>query len=245
MLLSDVDIKEKIANGDIEIVDSANQPLIDKQGRERDDRRLQSHGYDLRPEAIQNWKGEDWHKLADGENYPLKPDDFVVVQTYERVRVSPNIAATISAMARQTLLGLAHISTTVHPGWAFAEKDPEPFYVAVANLSRATLYLNRNEGFCRLMFYETKSPARKLAPTKEQVKAGMDNAIFELKKQYGWRAQLTGWLLIVLVVGFAAALLYGAYASDPGYLGISIPPVVALLTVVLAWLRRKFNIVPP
>lgn len=230
-MLGDQDSKEKIQAGEIVLVEPGGRSVIDTvAGHERSQGQLQAHGYDLRPEAIQDWSGSDWHRLQQGKDYPLMPRSFVVVRTHERVQASNNAAATISAMARKTLLGLTHVSTTVHPGWAASEEDPEPFFVAVANPSRAPITLSSGEGFCRSVFFETKTPATLPPPSIQSVRAGMDEAMFILRKRFGKRAKITGWALIFLCVILAGAILYFIQPANPGLLGIGIPHKCSFFT---------------
>lgn len=244
-MLSDRDIIAKIASGEIEIVDPSGISVIEpKTGREREPGQLQSHGYDLRIEAVYPWGSDDWHELQPGETYTLQPSEFIAVKTYERVRLCGHIAATIHAMARRTLLGLIHISTTVHPGWAETEEEgPQPFYIAVSNISKAPIKLGRGQQFCRVLFHELVSEAALPPPNLSMIKRDFEDIRYNLAKKYGIRNKVLGWLILFLSVVLAGLILFTIESYVPQYISMSIALVVAVLSLVMAAIRRRFNIV--
>jgi deoxycytidine triphosphate deaminase len=242
-MLSNSDIVEKIRSGEIEIVTPDEQPVIDPAtGHERETGQLQAHGYDIRAEAVYDWSKPHWHILEQGEEFTLNPGQFLAIRTYERFRLSPNIAATIHSMARHTLLGLIHISTTVHPGWAQSEDSPKPFIIAVANISKAPIKIGVRETFCRLLFYETRTPATMASPTLDMVRKRFDKAKYQLSKRYGKQAQTMGWLLLLISIAVAAGILAVIQNLWPQYMVIAIPLLIILLGIILEWIRKRFNI---
>lgn len=247
-LLSDVEILEKISSKEIELVDPSGTAIIDpgsgKVTQKLEHDPLQAMGYDLSVGEVYRWGSADWTELKEGEDFILQPREFAAVKTYEHIRLSNSIAATVHSMARNTLLGLGSISTTIHPGWAKFEKTPKAIVVAVVNVSNAPLTLKLRQSFCRVMFYELSKPASNPAPTLNEVQDLFNKARYGLAKQYGLRSRILGWAWIVVATAAAAALLVLVSRYRPDYSTVAVAVVVALLSVLLAAIRRKYDIAP-
>lgn len=143
-MLSDADIQVKIGSKDISISNFEEDSLTPV-------------GYDLRVGG----RGFSWTKLEEisvGKGNPLKiePNDTVVIETYESVRLSKDISGTLHAMATLTLRrGLSHISTTVDPGWA------GKLLVSLHNNLSIPVELNYKDPFCTICLYQVQSAALK------------------------------------------------------------------------------------
>lgn len=242
-MLSDVAIIEKIKAGEIQITDPDGKSVINtKTGAEIVPGLLQAHGYDLRAEAIYKWGAmEDFQKLEQGDEIIIQPNQFVVIKTFERIRLSRNIGATIHSLARLTLLGMSHISTTIHPGWAENDDEPEQLTVAVYNVSRVKISLPALSPICRAVFFEVV-PASRPAPTSMQVRERFELVKHKMRDKYSSKTKLTGIVWLVLSTTVAASILLGIGIRFPAYvLGFSIPIVTTLLSLLITYLRRRYN----
>jgi len=242
MLLSDQAILERIRTGDIQLVGPDGQPVINPTtGRERELGQLQAHGYDLRVNRVFSWGTNSWIDLADGERYTIKPGEFVVVGTYERIRLSRNVAATVHAMARMTIAGLNHISTTVHPGWAEDEPEPRYLLVAVSNVSKAPLTIKRRQRFCRLLFYDVSPSSVTAAPNLEMIKRRFYDIRATMQPRYARVNIVKGVGLVVIVVSAAAVSLWLVALRFPNISQAATGVIVAVLTLALTEIIRKYN----
>lgn len=242
MLLSDVQIREYVRKGEIELVDPECQPVMNPEtGREREPGQLQTHGYDLRINRVFSWGTNSWIELADGERYTIAPGEFVVIDTYERIRLGNSVAATVHAMARKTLSGLNHISTTVHPGWA--ENEPNPLYllVAVFNVSKAPVLVERRERFCRLLFWEMSSEPTTPPPNLNMVAKEFRNVRDIMEPRYARTNKMKAAALAAgsVVVAIATLLLVSSFW--PQLSGAVTSIVVALLTLALNEVTRRYR----
>jgi len=242
VLLSDQTICERIRSGDIQIVGPDGKPVINLDtGLEREPGQLQAHGYDLRVNRVFSWGSNRWIDLADGEHYSVKPGEFVIVGTYERLRLTRRVAATVHALARMTIAGLSHISTTIHPGWAEDEPDPLYLLVAVCNISRAPIRLERRQRFCRLLFWDVSAPATTAAPNLAIVAERFNRIRAVMQPRYS-RANLirmTG--LIVGAVITAVAVIWLVAEHFPRLSHPATGIVVAMLTFAVGEVRRRYS----
>lgn len=243
MFLSDADILEKIVSGEICILDPTGESVIDTTTKqERDPGQLQNHGYDLRAEKYHRWGDTDWVELKTGEKIEIKPHETLVISTYERLKLKPNISGTVHTRARNTLLGLAHISTTIHAGWANLEEKGLPLYLGVCNLSKTPFLLEKHDPICRVLFYELKTPAKSPPPSLKQVEKDFADAKSKMAKSYSRSRTGWGWAYIVFSTVAAVIVLVLVQSYLPQYGSIAIPLVVSLLTVTIAFIRRRFSL---
>lgn len=241
MVLSDEGIIERIRTGDIELVDPNGQPVINpKTGDEREPGQLQAHGYDLRVDRVFSWATNSWRDLANGESYAIKAGQFVVIGTYERIRLTRKVAATVHAMARMTLAGLSHISTTVHPGWSQAEPEPHYIIVAVSNVSRSPITIEHRQPFCRLLFYDVSPSAKRPAPNLNIVAQRFNRVRNAMQPRYARKNSVTGVGLVLAAVVVAAVILWAAASYHPHLSRPATGVVVAILTLVLTSLQRRY-----
>lgn len=243
MLLSNLDIIQKIIEKEIVIEEPDGTSVIDIPTKsERRPGQLQGHGYDMRVGAIYSWQNRKWNELQNGEHYDVKPGEFLLVRTYEHILLGKQVSATISSLARHTLPGLSHISTTIHPGWCGKGDKTEQLIVAIQNISRITVTLTQGSAFCRLMFFQLAQKATLPPPDLDQVMREFQGYRIRLEKQYSRQRKVIGWLLIVMSVAFAAVILWWIEHQYSNYTNISIPVVVAVLTIWLGYVRRRYNI---
>ena len=90
--------------------------------------------------------------LEDHEFVELKPGDFVLGITRERIKLSPNIMGLLSGRSRFARAGLmVHISSNiVHPG------SNNRQVLEIANLGRHTIHLYPGVRICQIVFMEVK-----------------------------------------------------------------------------------------
>jgi deoxycytidine triphosphate deaminase len=176
-------IIEAVKRGDLVIEDPGGRKLIDPtDGTPARDAGLDAHGYILHARRVCSWrKGfsakEPWIDLKKAEKFVLRPKESVLIETYERLSLSRKICGTIHSLARLTLLGISHISTTVHPGWGTDEKGPQPLRIAICNLGHLTIEIRDKEPIARIIFHESETNAQTNAPLPEEVFQRVDNAI--------------------------------------------------------------------
>jgi deoxycytidine triphosphate deaminase len=242
MILSHLDIVEKVRLGEIVIKDPSGEEIIKrKTGEVRDEEQLQSHGFDLKIEAVYRWGRDKWEIVGKDDTVKIAPGEFLAIRTFEHIQLDMNIAATVHTIARKSLLGLSPISTTVHAGWA-KQEAPQPLLVAVHNVSKKTLRLKQREGFCRLIFHEVKTEATKQAPRLDEVGEDFEVAKGLLAKAYGIRRRVLGMLLIALLILFVIGLLFLIQEYAPERLIIGLSVVLPLLTIGVNYLRKRFNV---
>lgn len=240
-MLSDVEIKDLIESGEIEMFDPSGVPVIYK-GGERDVGQLQAHGYDLRVERVYSFKKRRWIELKDARPYKIRPNEFVIVATYERLRLSNRVGATLNSLARETLDGLSHDPTTIHPGWAANEPSPAYLMVAVKNNSPMPVMLGYGKRFCRVVFFKLGRASQLPAPSLADVKKNFRNLELEATRYSGIRARLTGWALFLLSIAGAAYVLYIVVQNLPALSAAVIAVVVVLLSTLISWIRNRFQI---
>jgi dCTP deaminase len=97
------------------------------------------------------------HRLTDEKPYPLKPQQFILGRTLERVelpvdRGMPHLAARIEGKSSRARCGLmVHFTApTVHPGWA------GPLTLEMINLGPMTLLLRPGMHIAQLIIEEVR-----------------------------------------------------------------------------------------
>ena len=155
--LVDPQIVDAVKEGELVIQDPDGREMLQKDGTRARDAQLDAHGYILRARLICSWRNgnnEDWISLKEKNTYTLRPQEQVFIETYEHFYLCPSICGTIHALARLTLLGLSHISTTVHPGWGSPEK-PEALRIAITNMGQVPWVISDKEPIARMVFHES------------------------------------------------------------------------------------------
>lgn len=203
-------IVEAVKRGDLRIEDPDGRPLVDpRSGRLARDAGLDAHGYILHARHVCSWRKspteEAWINLKKAGKFELHPKELVLIETYERLSLSPHICGTIHALARLTLLGLSHISTTVHPGWGTDESGPQPLRIAIYNLGDVKVPIQDKEPIARIIFYESEVDASINAPFPEEVFQRAERAIKQhkeeaVREQRFWRQTILLFITIFLLI---------------------------------------------
>jgi len=114
-------------------------------------------GYDLR---VGKWgvslKNKSETLIEKEGKISIGPNDTVVIETYESIRLSPNFSGTVHSMV--TLLsafGITHISTTIDPG------SDGPLLVQFSNPRPIAMELAFQQPFCTVCFHRMESTAVK------------------------------------------------------------------------------------
>lgn len=242
MLLSDTGIINRIKQGTLKIVDPNGKSVIDPNtGQEAETKQLEPHGCDLRINRVFSWRKGDWVNLNKAEKYKLKPGEMVVVETYERLCLSKDVAATVHSRARMSLLGYSAISTTIHPGWCEGE-EPAPLEVAISNIGRGLLELKYKDPLCRLLFYTVEPSANRPAPSLKQVTEMFDFAREHMSERVNRKRMVTGWAILFFALLAATFIIFSLRSVDT----LLLAPVATIIGVFLTWilgrLRENFNI---
>lgn len=176
-VLFDQQIVDAVKEGQLRIEDPGGRPLIDPaSGATASDAGLDVHGYLLHVRRIYSWREGKWISLKGGKTYAVKPDEFIITETYEKFSFSRKICGTIHALARLTLQGISHISTTVHPGWG--AKSPDVFRIAIKNVGSSSITIRDKQEIARLLFWQGSEPASLLnPPSSDDIFQYMEEAI--------------------------------------------------------------------
>jgi len=143
-MLSDTDIKDELDKKEGIVID----PF--------DDSCLTPVGYDLRVgEWAFSWKDKCGVEINQGRSIRIKPNDTMVIETHESVKLPKNIGATIHSRATKVCFGLSHISTTVDPGWS------GKMLVSIHNHRDSAIRLRFKDSFCTVCFYRMQSSSVK------------------------------------------------------------------------------------
>ncbi|MDW0115023.1 hypothetical protein QT711_17825 [Sporosarcina saromensis] len=99
------------------------------------------------------WRVSDKQSAVIGNVIEIPPNDTVCIYTQEAIWVSRRLGGTYHPRVSLVSKGLAHISTTLDPGWAGIS------LVAVNNPSEKTIEIRVGESFVSLMLYYLKTPS--------------------------------------------------------------------------------------
>lgn len=178
-ILMDIQIVQAVRDGELQIVDPGGRPLIEAgTGTRAEDSGLDAHGYVLHLRKLYSWREGKWISLKGGRSYVLHPDEFIIAETYEKLSLGRNVCATIHALARLTLQGISHISTTVHPGWGAS--SPEVLRIGIRNVAPWPITLRDKQRIARMLLWRSSSPAQLVsAPTARDIFQYMDAIIGE------------------------------------------------------------------
>ena len=170
----DQQIIEAVKGGDFVIEDPGGRKLIYSDGRKARDAGLDAHGYVLHARRIYSRhkaanRNEEWINLKTAKGFTFQPKELILIETYERISLSRKICGTIHSLARLTLLGFSHISTTVHPGWSEAVGSPQPLRIAIYNMGDLQVEIRDKHPIARMLLHQSEVGAEISAPTPEEV----------------------------------------------------------------------------
>jgi len=216
-VLTDPGIARKLLSRELRIVDSSTDEdvfTVDDSGRvvELEEGQLDAHGYKLRAGDLYSWRVGGWANLKKSRYYDVRPGESVIIRTRERLALPLDIVGTVHSLARLTLAGFSHTSTSVHPGWGTGRGGPAPLCVEVHNVGMSRLRISYGERFCRVIFFLAAAKAVIRAPTFEQVTAEfMTAAKARQDKLNVGRRRQTGALIVAAIAavgGFFAVYLF-------------------------------------
>lgn len=209
-MLSDVDIRAELGKGIII------EPFEESS--------LTPVGYDLRVGTYAfSWKNTRELSLDEKGPFIIAPHDTILVETYESIRLSRQFGGTIhSIVSFASAHGLAHISTTIDPGWE------GKLLIQLHNYSERGVPLKFREPFCTVCFYKMESAAEKghgrdrnredirtwLWTVAEEARAGERRPLYRSRKF---------WLIVaaLMVIGVGV----GTYFINPNL-------VIPLITIL-------------
>ena len=204
--LVDKQIVSAVQQGDLVIEDPGKRKLIDPvTGRPERDAELDAHGYILHARKIYSWRktsGDYIINLKERDDFILYPGESIFIETYEYLSFSPKLCGTIHSLARLTLLGFSHISTTVHPGWGQGEGS-QPLRIAITNLGKLELQIKDKEPIARLLLYKSDTAAEIRAPRPEEVfqrsEVAIQRHIEKHKEETSRTNRLVRWSIVAIV----------------------------------------------
>ena len=144
MLMSDKDIQEARSSGELRI-------------RNFSQKSLQPASYDMRVggEAFSSHEKTPIDIKSTG-SLAIKPGDFILVRTYESVKLSPKIAGRIGLRSFHARKGLALLAgPQIDPGFEGV------LVVGLHNLDANELKLSYREPFCTIEFYRLPEPVKR------------------------------------------------------------------------------------
>lgn len=143
-VLSDEDIRRERENGTIRI-----EPF--------DEDSLTPVGYDLRVGAYGfSWKSRREIEIDKDGKITIDPHDTVLIEAYESVTLCKEFSGTIhSIVTVASSRGLAHVSSTIDPGWS------GKMLIQVHNYRDIPMDLAYESIFCTACFYRMGTEAKK------------------------------------------------------------------------------------
>jgi len=160
MMLSDVEILEAIRKGKI-IIDPFREENV---GPASVDLTLSSRfALFEKGQVIDSRRLDETAKMhainAKGREIELKPGQFILAKTVEKIAVSKDIAATLEGRSSIARLGIfVHAAGLVNPGSGLTKPVPMVLEVFSQNSSPVKLYPGMK--IVQIIFYKLSSPAR-------------------------------------------------------------------------------------
>ena len=218
-MLSDVDIKTELGKGIVL------EPF--------EENCLTPVGYDLRVGAYGfSWKSRREVAIDKKGQIRIEPNDTVLIETYESVGLSKQFGATIhSIVSIASAHGLAHISTTIDPGWA------GKLLIQVHNRSSSVISLRFKEPLCTACFFRMQSEAKKDhgKPTdRVDIRAWLSTVAEEARARRVYQSPRF-WLILAALVIVAVGV--GTYFVDRDL----VVPLVTVLGVASIFLVEIFK----
>jgi len=140
--MSDKDIREAISSGELTIADFSSESL-------------QPASYDMRVGEEAFSSHEKRIDVKSTGSLVIKPGDFILVRTYESVKLSPKIAGKIGLRSFHARKGLALLAgPQIDPGFEGV------LVVGLHNLDANEHKLSYREPFCTIEFYRLSEPAQ-------------------------------------------------------------------------------------
>ncbi|NJL84107.1 MAG: deoxycytidine deaminase [Chloroflexaceae bacterium] len=193
-------------------------------------------GYDLRiGEKGFSWKQKKEFNIEQDKKIEIRPGDTVVIQTFEKISLSKNVAGTIHSMVSRVVPNaLSHISTTVDPGWS------GKMLVSFHNFRDTSVVLEYKSPFCTICFYQVKQGA------KGDVRSSVDQSDNWDRLQELARNEKTGleqevkerriWLGSFFIISFFAATILAL--CKPNF-GASIAAVIGGFSPIVTELIKS------
>ena len=180
MIYSDQDIREALEKGELVIQPNPTRSLFSTSSV---DLRLDSHFTVFKtapaaseiyimvaqadPEAMAQHYGEDIN-IATGDSLLVRPHEFVLAYTRERITLPLNVAARVEGKSSLARLGLSIHQTapTVQAGWG--RPRSLPLRLEISNVGPYVCHLTPGMPVCQLIFEELKTEARRELETRFQ-----------------------------------------------------------------------------
>ena len=164
MILSDTDLKQRLAKGDL-VVEPIDDPNLQIQPASID-LRLGTQFVLYRQPLVpfldardaQSIEGHVEHiEIPDGEGFVLQPGAFALGTTHERVRVPPDLVARVEGRS-----SIGRLAVVVHATAGFIDPGFEgQITLELSNLGRCAVKLYPGMRISQIVFHEMKSPAER------------------------------------------------------------------------------------
>jgi dCTP deaminase len=162
VILSDRDLRERLARGDL-VVDPLSDPELQIQPASID-LRLDRTFVAFRASRVPCLDPRDIPAdateridVADGDSFVLHPGDFVLGSTVERVRIPPDLVARVEGRS-----SLGRLAIVVHATAGFIDPGFEgQITLELSNLGRTAVKLYPGMRISQIVLHELKSPAER------------------------------------------------------------------------------------
>jgi len=207
-VLTDPMIHRRLLSRELRIVDSSTGKDVfttDERARlvELEEGQIDAHGYKLRAGDLYSWRIGGWADLKKSRYYDLRPGESVIISTREYLALPLDVVGTVHSLARLTLAGCSHTSTSIHPGWGTGQGGAAPLCVEIHNVGLSRLRITYGERFCRVVFFQAAEEAAIRAPTFEEVTADFMTAAKMRQDRLNTRRRQ--WTTTVVFAGLASA----------------------------------------
>jgi dCTP deaminase len=159
MILSNIDIKKCLNNGEIKIVPLKNDQICSASV----DLTLDDTFFQIKPEYKEKTISLDINNIDEllfqfkANEVILRPGDLVLGRTLEKITLAPDICAILEGRSRYARVGLAiHITSGfINPGIDNRQ------ILEIVNLSPCSLVLKPGIRICQVIFFRLTSPTSK------------------------------------------------------------------------------------
>lgn len=141
-MLSDVDIRNELTKG-----------IIIEPFKESS---LTAVGYDMKVgEFGFSWNTKKELRIDQQGEFIIGPHDTVLISTYEHIGLSKSFGATVHSRVTLITHGIAHVSTTIDPGWNGR------LLVQLHNERPVAIPIKFGQRFCTVCFHKLESESNK------------------------------------------------------------------------------------
>jgi len=243
--LSDRDILHEVGRGELLIVNPDGSSAFERRNGnwcEISPGQLDANGYELRANCVYSSREASCVELGPslenpgGTSYVIRKGESVIIESFERLALSPRLSATVNSLAHLSLIGLYHTATSIHPGWGFRSPDgPRELLVALCNVGDMKIPISYKEPFCRLLFSRCATPASIRAPEPTRVFGRLYEHIREKRRAALRRRKWTRAAAIpAMILALTATGLLARF--EPKFVAVPVSVLALGVAVLKDWL---------